>query len=217
MERGSAQYGRIAAGVAIIALGVLALLSQLDVFAADTTAWLWVIGLAVVAAAFVWLYITARESWAILGAYIAGAIALIVLFAAIVDIGDLLVPVVLLLIAAPFVAGWWLNRSEWGLLIPAYVLGAIALAFLLNLFERGNLFVTYVMWVIAAPFLLAFGFTRAWPFLIPGGIMFVIGLGFVAGSGEAIGTLFSVVGAVALIAAGGVLLFRAYTGRGGGE
>lgn len=261
MQQDIQERARLVGGAMLITLGVLALIAQAGILTGNAMAWLWVIGFGAWAAVFAWVYVTWRPPWAILVAYIDAAIALIVLFAAIIAIGDLLPSVVLFLIAAPFVAGWWLDRRQWGLLIPAYVLGAIgvgllpnlledkgnlfvayilaviglpflvgwvpnrrnwgllipayvmlaiALAFLLNIFEGGNLFITYIMWVIAAPFLLAAALTRQWPFLIPGGILFVIGAFFLVGSGEALGTLISLFVAAILIVAGAILLFRAY-------
>ncbi|GAB4440627.1 MAG: hypothetical protein Kow00120_08820 [Anaerolineae bacterium] len=208
------QRARLIGGVLVIALGVLAIIGQLNVVADNVEAWLWVILLAVAAVAFVWLYLTSREAWALLVAYIAGAIAVIVLVAAIANVeGDALPPLVLALIGAPFVVAWWRNRSEWGLLIPAYVLFAIAAAFVFNVFETENFVVTYVMWIIAAPFLLAAAISRQWPFLIPGGIMFVIGAAFVVGSGEAVGTAVNVFVALVLIAVGAFLLYRAFIER----
>lgn len=208
------QRARLIGGVLVIALGVLAIIGQLDVVTGSMEAWLWVILLAVAAVAFAWLYFTSREAWALLVAYIAGAIAVIVLAAAIVSVeGDALPTLVLVLIGVPFVVAWWRDRREWGLLIPAYVLFAIAAAFVFNVFETENFVVTYVMWIIAAPFLLAAAISRQWPFLIPGGIMFVIGAAFVVGSGEAIGTAVNVFVALVLIATGAFLLYRAFIER----
>jgi hypothetical protein len=88
---------------------------------------------------------------------------------------------VMLVIALPFFAAFLYNRSNWGFLIPAYVLSAIGI--MIPLIDMDVLYdtliVTYVMLAIAIPFFVVYILdTKKWWALIPGGILAVIGFGF---------------------------------------
>jgi hypothetical protein len=136
---------------------------------------------------------------------VTGAIALLVLLLTQFDLAGILVPsLVLAAIAFPFIYAWTRNRKEWGLLVPAYVL--LAIIPILFISDGGSddlLIPAYVMGVIGAPFVVAFLRTQQWPFLIPGGIMWLIGAFFLFDAIEKAGAIIAII----LIIIGGLLLF----------
>ncbi len=200
------QRGRLIAAGVLIVLGALLLLNNL--FRVELTAWAWIIALGAAAAAFAWVYAQDRTDWAGIAAYVFGAIAVLIFLATQISAGGVILPVyVMLAIAAPFVVGWWFNRQNWGLLIPAYVMVAIVGVLLLGE-GTSDLVAPYVMGAIGLPFMVAFVVTRQWPLLIPGGIMWLIGAFLLAGATETSGQVVSIVIAVGLIAAGGLMLWR---------
>jgi len=190
--------GRIVAGAALILLGVAQIISN----SVDATweVWLWIAALAVSAVGFGWLYQAEREAWQAIVAYICAAVLVIVIIAAVLRLGGVWVPViVLLLIAAPFAYSAYRTR-QWGLAIPAYVLAAIIPVLFLGEAAgdiESELVPAYVLIVIGLPFIVAFFYTRQWPFLIPGGIMLLLGVAFLFSAVETLGPIIS--GAVALI------------------
>lgn len=88
---------------------------------------------------------------------------------------------VLLAIALPFFVAFLNNRKYWAFLIPAYVLTAIGI--MVPLIEMDvltdTMIATYVLLSIAIPFFVVYLMdTKKWWALIPGGILAVIGFGF---------------------------------------
>jgi hypothetical protein len=181
------------------------------------------VGLGGVSAAFVWVYRKTQDLWTLLGAYIAGAIAAIVLVSIwLSDVADgkLVAVTVLLLIAAPFAAVWWRDRKQWWALIPAYVMLAVSGVVLIGDAgdEAGGMLVTaYVMFAIAAPFVVVYLLDRAnWWALIPAGVLGIIGVGAAISaltSGDISENAIALLLALAFIGAGSVMLFRAVRSR----
>ncbi|MBN1286523.1 MAG: hypothetical protein JXB47_14080 [Anaerolineae bacterium] len=205
------QQLRLVVGLGLIGLGVLWLVSTTDIIADDLMGWLWVVAMGVVAGVFVWVYRSTEELGALLGAYISGAIAVIILLGQINLAGPWIGVFVMLAIAAPFFFVWWRDRQQWWALIPAYVMVAISGVILLSETIAGELIGTYVLWAIALPFGVLFLLKprENWWALIPGGVMFLVGLGLVAGEILTSGAGFAVVVAVALIGGGGLMLYNA--------
>jgi len=169
--------------------------------------WLWIALLAADAVALGWLFSTTRQTWAGVAAYVAGMIAILLLLLTQFELAGIGVPVlVLLAIAAPFFLAWLRNREEKGWLIPAYIMTAIALG-LLGM-ETGLLpeeaLPAYTMFAVGLPFIVAFFNTRQWGFLIPGGIMVIIGIGLLISVSEEAISMFV---ALALIVVGVIVLF----------
>jgi hypothetical protein len=194
---------RIVGGIILILLGLAQIIS--NNISGNGQAWLWIVAFAGSAAAFVWVYSQGKEGWAAVGAYVFGALALLLLLLTQFNLEGVLVPVlVLLAIALPFVYMWNRNRSQWGWLIPAYVLIAIIPVLFLGetAGDESTLVPAYVMAVIGAPFILAFLRLRQWPFLIPGGIMWLLAAFFLFDAAENGGAVV----AVLLIVVGVVLL-----------
>jgi hypothetical protein len=84
---------------------------------------------------------------------------------------------VLIGIALPFLAAYWLNRREnWWALIPSWVMIVItAITFIVDRMP-GEWIGTIVMWGVGIPFLVVYFTDRSqWWALIPGGILFVLG------------------------------------------
>ncbi len=212
------QRSRIIAGVVIILLGVMALIN--NAVEPETAAWLWIIVMVVAAVIFGWAYMQEKETWFAIGAYLTGAIALLVFLLTKTkldesELSDVWVPAIVLLgIALPFVVAWWVDRTRWGLLIPAYILVAIIPILLISetTEKEGDLVPAYVMLVIGVPFIGAYLLTRKWGFLVPGGIMILIGLAFLGTSVGLSEQVLTVIVPIVLIAIGAFMLFRARTG-----
>jgi len=206
------QRGRALLAIALIALGVLSLANNL--VSGGLSTWIWIAGFAVAAVGFGWYYRQSDEGWALLGMYITGGLAVLILLVTQFNLeGNLIPTLVLLAIAIPFIVGWRRDPKQWGLLIPAYVL--IAIIPVLYLDQGGNsdnLVPAYVLTVIGLPFIAGYLFTRQWPLLIPGGIMLAIAAFFVLGATDATAQAFNILLALAFIGAGAVLLLRG--GRG---
>jgi hypothetical protein len=146
----------------------------------------------------------------LLAAYVLWAIAVLVALVTLDVLHDEAVAFyVLLVIALPFFAVYLRDRALQWALIPAYVLLAIAVMVgLIGLGVLDDLLVpAYVLLAIALPFFVIYVRDRRywWP-LIPGGILAVIGLGFlVAGA--------AYIGALVLVLIGVGLLVRAFVRR----
>jgi hypothetical protein len=191
-------------GTVLILLGVLALL---DLYV-EVGPWAWIGVLVIGALVATAVYLTDRSDWGMLiAAYVLWAVALLVLFVTLEILQDEAVAFyVLMAIALPFAIVYLRDRRQWWFLIPAYVLAAVALMVLLIGWGILNdaLVVTYVMLAIALPFYVVYARDRRqWWFLIPAGILTIIGLAFLFT--EAAGAAF---GAIVVIGFGVWLLLR---------
>lgn len=163
----------------LILAGVLLLVDTVI----DVSVWIWVILLlatGLVALGFYWID---RTDWAMLiPAYVLLAIALLLILIELDILRDDAVAVyVLAAIAVAFLVVYFRNRAKWWPLIPAYVMLAIAgMIGLLALGVLNDLLVpAYVLLAIAIPFFVVYALNRRnWWALIPGGILALIGLGF---------------------------------------
>src|SRR5574341_84653 len=196
-------------GGLLILLGVLSLV---EVFF-DLKLLLWAGIMGVAGLGFLGLYLsTRREPALLIPVYICWAVGGLLLVIALNILQDAAIAYyVLTAIAFPFIVGWLLNRHNWGLLIPAYVLLAVcAMVGLIGLNVLRELLIpSYIMFAIAVPFLYVFVRSpQNWWALIPGGIMSVIGLGFLL-SAEAV----RYVVPVAFILGGLVLIGWQFVGR----
>jgi hypothetical protein len=208
------QRNRMILGVLIIALGVMTLVN--NAIADDVAEWIWIIGLAAAALVFGWAYTFDKETWAAVGAYVTGAIAILIVLAAKVDLPEIWVAIIVMLeIALPFFAAWWANPKKWGFLIPAYVFVAIIPILLISegTTEDDNLITAYVMLAIGVPFIFAYFVTRKWGLLIPGGIMSFIALAFVGISIGLSEQVLTVIVPLAVIAVGVFMLYSAWSGK----
>ena len=194
-------------GVLLILAGVLLLFELV----ADLSPWIWAAALVVGAVVATGLYLTDRSDWAmLLTAYVLWAIALLVVLVSLNILRNEAVAVYSqVVIAIPFLAVYWRDRSQWWALIPAYVL--IAVAGLVGLIGLGVLddvlIPAYVMFVIALPFFIVFlRDRRHWWALIPGGILGAVGLSFLAA-----GAALELVAAIVLFVIGALVLVRAFT------
>ena len=79
MWQGSEQRGRLIAGAALILIGILGLVQSLGILTGGALVWVWIVVLGGAAAGFAWVCLTEKEPWAALGAYISGAIAVVIL------------------------------------------------------------------------------------------------------------------------------------------
>jgi hypothetical protein len=193
----------------LILAGLLLLVGQFT----EIGAWVWFAVLAVGGLCALGLFLTDRSDWLVLlAAYVLWTIAVLIAVEALDFLPDVAISVyVLLVIACPFLAVYLRNRSQWWWLIPAYVLaavgGVVVLAEAAGVGE--NLITAYVMFAIAAPFFVVYVRNRSqWWFLIPGGIMAAIGIGFLLAENA-----FAILGALALIALGLWSLVRGFARR----
>jgi hypothetical protein len=206
MEFRASRQGLVWSAVLIL-VGVLLLVNQFT----ELSAWVWVALLAVAGLGAFGLYLTDRSDWGmLLASYVLWAIAVLVALAISEVLHDEAVAFyVLLVIALPFFAVYWRDRTLWWALIPAYVLLAIAVMIgLIGLGVLDDLLVpAYVLLAIALPFFVIYVRDRRywWP-LIPGGILAVMGFAFlVAGA--------AYIGALVLVLIGLGLLVRAFVRR----
>lgn len=164
--------------------------------------------LPLVAAPFLVVYLRNRDNWwALFPTFILLAIALMLFVTNIFVLKDsLIAPFVLFAIAAPFLFVYFNNRQNWWALIPAYVM--IVIGIMVGLIETNvldDLLVpAYINLAIALPFFWIYFRNRdaRWA-LFPGGIMGLIGLGFLFS--EPIGQF---IFPLAMIAAGVWVLYR---------
>jgi hypothetical protein len=120
---------------------------------------------------------------------------------------------VMLAIALPFFVAFLNNRKNWAFLIPAYVLSVIGI--MVPLIEMDVLtdamIVTYVLLAIAIPFFVVYLVdTKKWWALVPGGILAVIGFGFLIAEASVEYIL-----AAGMIVFGIVIIVRQFTKRDG--
>ena len=190
----------------LILVGLLLLVGQF----AEIGAWVWVAVLAVGGVCGLGLFLTDRsDRLVLLAAYVLLAIAGLIAVVTLNVLRDEAIAVyVLLAIASPFVFVYMQDRAQWWALIPAYALAAVGGVVILaeSLGLSDNLITAYVMFAIAIPFFFVFLRNRSqWWFLIPGGIMAAIGLGFLIAE-----NLLAIMGALALIALGLWSLVRGF-------
>jgi hypothetical protein len=162
------------------AITAIAGVAMLDVLQGD------IIGslvLTLIGVPFLTVYLRNRENWwALIPAFIMLAIALMLLLITLNILGDdLIAPFILFSIAIPFLVVYFINRENWWALIPAYVM--IVIGIMVGLIETGVLgdllIPAYVNLAIAAPFFVVYFRNKEnWWALIPGGIMGLVGLGF---------------------------------------
>lgn len=172
----STKQGVIWGGLLIV-FGVMGLLNSLM----DLSLWVWVAALGAMGLGVFAVYLTdSSEWWPLIPAYI-----LIVLSAFIGAVeleflrGAWIAPLILTLVAIPFLITYFRDRSQWWPLIPSYVL--LLIAAMILLIETRLLvdawIATFVLGGIGLPFLIVFLVDRQnWWALIPAFIMFDIGL-----------------------------------------
>jgi len=164
-----------------------------------------------IALPFLVVFLSNREKWGLLiPAYVLLVIGVMVPLIEMDLLEDAWIATyVMLAIALPFFVAFLNNRKNWGFLIPAYVLTAIGV--MVPLIElrvlEDTLIATYVMLAIAIPFFVVYLVnTKHWWALIPGGILAVIGLGFLIAEASV-----EFIFAAALIVAGIIILVRQFT------
>ncbi len=192
--------------IVLILVGLLLLVGQFT----EIGPWVWFAILAVGGLCALALFLVDRSDWLmLLAAYILWAIAVLIAVGTLDFLPDEAIGVyVLLAIACPFLGVYLRNRAQWWWLIPAYTLAAVGGVVILAdaAGVSDNLITAYVMFAIAAPFFVVYVRNRSqWWFLIPGGIMAAIGLGFLIAENA-----FAVLGALALIGLGLWLLVRGF-------
>lgn len=164
-----------------------------------------------IASPFFVAFLFNRDNWGLLiPAYVLLVIGVMVPLIELGVLEDAVISTyVLLAIALPFLIGFLYNRKNWGLLIPAYVL--LVIGVMVPLIELGvledTLIAAYIMLAIALPFFVVYLANRKnWWALIPGGILAVIGLGFLIAEASV-----ELLLAVALIVAGILVVVRQFT------
>jgi hypothetical protein len=194
-------------GGALIIIGVLSLVNQF----VELSPWMWIAFLAAAGLGAFGLYLTDRSDWGmLLATYVLCAIAVLVALVTWDVLHDEGVTFfVLPAIALPFLVVYYRDRAQWWALIPAYVLLAVAL--MIGLTEWGllddELVAPYVLFVIAIPFFVVYVRNRRqWWWLIPGGVLAVIGLAFLIAEGA-----IEYIGALVLIVVGAYMLVRVFT------
>ncbi|MGD9375032.1 MAG: hypothetical protein PVJ23_04575, partial [Anaerolineae bacterium] len=166
-------------GSILILVGVLLLVETFT----EVSAWMWIIVLVAGGLGALGFYLSDRADWAmLLTAYVLWAIALLIALVSL-DIlrNEAVAFYVLLVIALPFLAVFYRDRSQWWALIPAYVMLVVAVMIgLIGLGILDDLLVpAYILLAIALPFFGLYAWDRKqWWFLIPGGILALVGLSF---------------------------------------
>jgi hypothetical protein len=206
MKFKSARLGLVWGGVLIL-VGLLLLVNQF----VELSPWVWVLLLAVAGLGAFALYLADRSDWAmLLATYVLWAIAILIALVTLDILRDEAVAAYCLVaITLPFLATFLRDRTLWWALIPAYVLLAIGLMMvLIGLGLLSDALVpAFVLLAIAIPFFVVYLRDRSlWWALIPGGILAVIGLSFLAAE-----SAFEYIGAVVLVVVGVWLLVRAFT------
>jgi hypothetical protein len=139
--------------------------------------------LGAIALPFLYVYTQDRTQWwPLIPTYVLLSIALMIPLVELNIMRDAWVgSYVLSTIALPFIVIYLRDRQNWWALIPAYVL--VSIGIMIGLIEAGllNDFLVpaYVMFAVAIPFLFVYfrNPSEWWP-LIPGGVMGLMGLGF---------------------------------------
>ena len=194
-------------GSVLILVGVLQLVETVT----DLSPWIWIFPLAAGGLVALGFYLSDRTDWSmLLSAYVAWAIALLIALVTLNILRDEAVAFyVLLAIALPFVAVFYRDRRQWWALIPAYVMLVVAVMIgLIGLGVLDDMLVpAYIMLAIALPFFVVYARDRRqWWFLIPGGVLAVVGLAFLISEAA-----IEYIGALVLILVGVVLLARVFT------
>jgi len=165
-------------GIMLITFGIVALLNLF----VGISEWMVVAILAAGGLVNLALFLVNRKDWVLLiPTYILLAASLITAIA-LLDLlrGAIIAPVVLLLVALPFLVVFLYNRkANWWALIPTYALVSIGLMVLLLEFGllRDGIVPLYVLGSIGLPFLLVYFLNRNnWWALIPAWVMFTIGV-----------------------------------------
>jgi len=215
MKAGSVKQSIVWAGILML-VGILALINVY----VSLGAWVWVAALAAAGAVALAVYLTDRSNGSLLvPAYVALAVALLIALTTLGALrGEAVAVFVLLVIAIPFLTIWLRDRRQWWSLIPAYVLCAVALMLALQdariLSEQ--LTAPYVLFCIAIAFFVVYARNRKqWWFLIPAGVLTIVGLSLLIAAD--VGTY---IVPLILVAAGVVIVVRLLVrrrGQGGEE
>lgn len=200
----------IVRGGLLVFFGVLTLVERYT----DLGLWTWVGLLGAAGLGVLLIFLTDRSDWGLLiPTYVLWAIAaMLALIEQDVLRDEFVALYAIVAVAIPFLVVFVRDRSQWWALVPAYVL--IAVGIMVVLIEQGaledELAGAYVMLAIAAPFLVVYARNpKQWWFLIPGGILAVIGLFLLLAEG-----LMQYVPAVALLLVGVWILVRQFARRG---
>jgi hypothetical protein len=142
MSQNGKTESRLIVGV-VASLLVIALLAS-DVVASSTAGWLWMVVMTVSAVLLGWTYSLNGESWAALGAYAGGVIALFVLLVDKVNLSGVIVPAIALVaVAAPFYVAWRIDRAQRLALATAYILvAAIPILLIQAATDNGEVLIT---------------------------------------------------------------------------
>jgi hypothetical protein len=164
-------------GMITIILSITGLLNNF--MAATWETWILMTGFGLSLVVFAAGYLVDREVYALVGSYVMLTILLLIAMTRWFTITANIIPTfVLAAIALPFIVAWTYNRHNWGLLIPAYVLLAIIPIIYFGENVAPNLVPAYVMTVIGLPFIVTYFYTQKWAFLIPGGVLLLLGVSF---------------------------------------
>lgn len=196
-------------GAIVLVLGVLLLVQSFT----EINAWVWVAALALLGCLSFTAWLGDRSQWGwLLMPYVLWAIALLIALIHLDALqGDYVAVFVLLVIALPFLGVYARRRRQWWALIPAYTLAAVALMLLLTAVDLldDELVAAYVLFAIALPFCVVYlRNRRQWWWLIPAGILTIIGFAFLIASGAGI-----YIAGVLLLAVGAWILVRGLRGR----
>jgi hypothetical protein len=145
--------------------------------------------------------------WALIPAYVMIVIGVLIGLTEVFNVDDDIIgPAILYAIAIPFLVVYYRNKENWWALIPAYAM--IVIGTMVALIETDTLsdllIPAFINLAIAIPFFVVYFRNKEnWWALIPGGIMGLVGLGFLLS--EPVGRFLA---PAALIAAGVWVLLR---------
>jgi len=207
---------RLAAGVLLVAVGVLVLLQNLHIIRSGLSL-LWSLCFLAAGAIFTYLHFKDRANWwaIIPGFTLLGIGGLILLGWALPAIGDTLGTFLLLgAIGASFFVIYANRREHWWPIIPGGVLITVAISTLLEdllrpAFDTGSLVLIGLGVTFLLVYLLSPSEKRMTWALYPAGILAAIGVII----GITTSPLMSYAGPVALLAIGGYLVYRALSAR----
>jgi hypothetical protein len=207
---------RLAAGILLVAVGVLVLLQNLHIIRSGLSL-LWSLLFLAAGAIFTYLYFKDRTNWwaIIPGFTLLGIGGLILLSWALPAVGDTLGTFLLLgAMGASFFVIYANRREHWWPIIPGGVLITVAISTLLEdlirpAFDTGSLILIGLGVTFLLVYLLSPSTKRMTWALYPAGILAAIGV-FI---GIATSPLISYVGPLALLAVGGYLVYRAVAAR----